>query len=53
MKSHVEVAGPFNIFQSTPYYMLKGLNSSRPRDYIQFGALKDAVRAASCCPFDM
>jgi uncharacterized protein len=53
VKSHLEVTDPFNIFQNTPYYTLKGLNSSRPGDYIRFEALKDAVCAASCCPFDI
>ena len=52
MKSYLEVTDPFNIFQNTPYYTLKGLNSSRPGDYIQFKALKDAVCAVSCCPYD-
>jgi uncharacterized protein len=53
MKSHLEVTDPFNIFQNTPNYSLKALNSSRPGDYVEFEALKDAVCAVSCCPYDI
>lgn len=53
MKSYLEVTDPFNIFQNTPNYSLKALNSSRPGDYVEFKALKDAVCAVSCCPYDI
>lgn len=53
MKSHLEVTDPFNIFQNTPNYTIKALNTSRPGDYIQFEALKDTVCAVSCCPYDL
>jgi uncharacterized protein len=53
MKSHLEVTDPFNIFQNTPKYSLKALGSSRPGDYVEFEALKDAVCAVSCCPYDL
>lgn len=54
MKSHLEVADPFNVFQNTPNYSLKGnMGTSRPGDYIEFEALGDAVVAVSCCPFDL
>jgi uncharacterized protein len=53
MKSYLEVTDPFNIFQNTPYYTLKPLNTSRAGDYIEFRAMKDAVCAVSCCPYDL
>jgi uncharacterized protein len=53
MKSYLEVTDPFNIFQNTPNYTLKPLNSSRAGDYIQLEALKDTVCAVSCCPYDV
>ncbi|KAF7505859.1 hypothetical protein GJ744_012481 [Endocarpon pusillum] len=53
MKSHLEVTHPFNVFQNTPNYTIKALNTSRPGDYIQFEALKDTVCAVSCCPYDL
>lgn len=53
MTSHLEVTDPFNIFQNTPYYTLKGLNPSRPGDWIEFEVLKDAVCAVSSCPFEL
>ena len=52
MESYLDVTDPFNIFQNTPYYSLKGLNCSRAGDYVEFEALKDAVCAISSCPFD-
>ncbi len=52
MKNYLEATDPFNIFQNTPNYSLKALNSSRPGDYVQFEALKDTVCAVSCCPYD-
>lgn len=54
MKSHLEIADPFNIFQNTPNYAIKGgLNPSREGDYIEFEASEDCVCAVSCCPFDI
>ncbi|KAF2458599.1 hypothetical protein BDY21DRAFT_340730 [Lineolata rhizophorae] len=54
MKNHLEVADPFNLFQNTPLYAIKGnLLSSRPGDFIEFEALDDAVVAISCCPYDL
>ncbi|OCK82517.1 hypothetical protein K432DRAFT_262618, partial [Lepidopterella palustris CBS 459.81] len=53
MKSYLEIAEPFNIFQNTPNYTLKRLGSSKPGDYIEFEALGDAVCAVSCCPYDL
>ena len=52
MKSHLEVTDAFNIFQNTPNYTFKALNSSRPGDYLQFEALKGTICAVSCCPYD-
>jgi uncharacterized protein len=53
MKSYLEVTDPFNIFQNTPNYTIKALNSSKPGDYVEFEALKDAVCVVSCCPYDL
>ena len=53
MKSYLEVADPFNIFQNTPYYTLKPLNPSRAGDYIEMEALADCVCAVSCCPYEL
>ncbi|KAF2102960.1 hypothetical protein NA57DRAFT_71944 [Rhizodiscina lignyota] len=53
MKSYLEIADPFNIFQNTPYYSLKPLNPSKAGDYIEFEALGDCVCAVSCCPYDI
>lgn len=54
MKSHLEIADPFNIFQNTPNYTIKGnMNPSRKGDYIEFEASEDCVCAVSSCPFDI
>jgi len=51
---HKEVISPFNCFQNTPFYALKGdLLSSRPGDYVEWKALRDMVVAVSSCPYDM
>jgi len=53
IESHLEVKGPFNCFQNTPFYSLKGgLMSSRSGDYIEFKAMMDCVVAVSSCPWD-
>ncbi|KAF2421199.1 hypothetical protein EJ08DRAFT_665233 [Tothia fuscella] len=52
--SHLEVTSPFNVFQNTPFYSLKGgLLSSRPGDYIEFEVMLDCVVAVSSCPYDL
>jgi uncharacterized protein YcgI (DUF1989 family) len=52
--SHLEVHSPFNCFQNTPFYSLKGgLLSSKAGDYIEFEAVTDCVVAVSSCPFDL
>jgi len=51
-----EVSGgdPFNVFQNTPYYTLKGgLGSSRAGDFVEFEAMGECVVAVSCCPFEV
>ncbi|KIW33265.1 uncharacterized protein PV07_00132 [Cladophialophora immunda] len=53
MGSYLEVPEPFNIFMNTPNYTLKRLNPSKPGDYIEFKAEKDAIIAVSSCPYDM
>lgn len=54
MRSYLEITDPFNIFQNTPNYSLKGgLGCSRPGDYVEFEALDDAVVAISSCPYDL
>ena len=52
MQHYSEVVDPFNIFQNTPYYTIKGkLNSSRAGDYVEMQAEMDAVVAVSSCPY--
>jgi uncharacterized protein YcgI (DUF1989 family) len=54
MRSHLEVPDPFNIFQNSPFYALKGgLGCSRAEDYIEFEAMDNAVVAVSSCPYDL
>lgn len=54
MGSYLDIADPFNIFQNTPHYTLKGnLNPSRKGDYIEFEASEDCVCAVSSCPYEM
>lgn len=43
---------PWNLFQNTPNYSLKGLNTSRAGDFIEVEALMDCLVVASACPFD-
>ena len=48
-----QVHDPFNIFQNTPYYALKGgINPSRKGDAIELKALMDVVVALSSCPYE-
>jgi hypothetical protein len=54
------VRGPFNCFQNTPYYSLKGgLLSSKAGDFVEFevvleeGEGEGVVVAVSSCPFDL
>lgn len=55
IESHLQVPPPFNVFQNTPFYALKGgLLSSRAGDYIEMEALgSDVVCAVSSCPWDV
>lgn len=58
IQSHLEVRGPFNCFQNTPYYSLKGgLLSSKAGDYVEFEVVCEegygVVVAVSSCPFDL
>jgi len=49
-----EVPDPFNIFQNTPFYALKGnLLSSRKRDYVETVAEMDVICVVSSCPYDL
>jgi uncharacterized protein YcgI (DUF1989 family) len=51
---HREVPDPFNVFQNTPFYALKGsLLSSRKGDYLEMVAEMDVVCAVSSCPYDL
>jgi len=53
IESHLEVKGPFNCFQNTPFYAKKGaLMCSRPGDLIEFEVMMDCVVAVSSCPWD-
>ncbi|KAM6511128.1 hypothetical protein FALCPG4_016130 [Fusarium falciforme] len=48
-----QVHDPFNTFQNTPYYIMKGwMDSSKAGDFIEFEALMDSVVAVSCCPYE-
>ncbi|KAF5250387.1 hypothetical protein FANTH_4420 [Fusarium anthophilum] len=48
-----QVHDPFNTFQNTPYYTMKGwMDSSKAGDYIKFQAEMDCVVALSCCPYE-
>lgn len=48
-----QVHDPFNIFQNTPYYTMKGgMNASRKDDYIELKALMDTVVSLSACPYE-
>ena len=52
MQHYSEVVDPFNIFQNTPYYTIKGkLNSSRAGDYVELRAEMDTVVGVSSCPY--
>lgn len=53
MRHLSEVRDPFNVFQNTPNYSLKPLNTSRAGDWCQFEVLIDCVVGWSCCPFDL
>ena len=53
MKYLTETRDPFNVFQNTPAYSLKPINTSRAGDYVQFEVLLDCVIGWSCCPFDI
>lgn len=53
LRSMLEIAEPFNIFQNTPNYSLKRLGSSKPGDYIEFEALDNLLCAVSSCPYDL
>ncbi|KAM0230857.1 hypothetical protein ACHAPO_008913 [Fusarium lateritium] len=48
-----QVHDPFNTFQNTPYYTMKGwMDSSKAGDYVKFQAEMDCVVALSCCPYE-
>lgn len=53
MTHWTQVHDPFNVFQNTPYYTLKGrLNASRAGDHVELECLLDhCIVALSCCPF--
>ncbi|KIW16265.1 hypothetical protein PV08_06316 [Exophiala spinifera] len=51
MEHWSDVIDPFNVFQNTPYYTLKALNSSKPGDYVEMRAEMDTVCAVSSCPY--
>lgn len=53
MKHLTEVKDPFNVFQNTPNYSLKPLNTSKAGDWCQFEVLIDCVVGWSCCPYDL
>jgi len=56
IESHLEIPSPFNCFQNTPFYALKGgLLSSKAGDYVEFECLLEegVVVAVSSCPFDL
>lgn len=47
-----QVHDPFNIFQNTPDYSLRGhLDPSRMGDYLELKAEMDVGVALSCCPY--
>ena len=48
----LDLPDPWNLFQNTPNYTLKGLNTSRAGDYIELEALMDVLVVASSCPYD-
>lgn len=53
MNSLTEVRDPFNVFQNTPDYTLKPLNTSKKGDWCEFRVERDCVVGLSCCPFDL
>lgn len=58
IESHLEIRGPFNCFQNTPNYALKGrLLNSKAGDYVEFEVVCEegdgVVVAVSSCPFDL
>lgn len=47
-----QVHDPFNIFQNTPYYSMRGwMNPSKPGDYIQLKAQMNVIVSLSSCPY--
>ena len=48
----LDLPDPWNLFQNTPNYTLKGLNTSRAGDYIELEAMMDVLVVASSCPYD-
>ena len=50
--SFYELPDPWNLFQNTPMYSLKGLGTSHAGDFIEMEALMDCLVAVSACPFE-
>lgn len=48
----IRATDPLNLFQNTPNYTIKALGSSKRGDYVEMQALRDAVVAVSCCPYE-
>lgn len=48
----LDLPDPLNLFQNTPNYSLKGINTSRAGDFIELEALMHCLVVASACPFD-
>ena len=50
--SRLDLPDPWNLFQNTPNYTLRGLNTSKAGDYIELEALMDVLVVGSSCPYD-
>ncbi|KAI9655836.1 MAG: hypothetical protein M1821_005271 [Bathelium mastoideum] len=53
VKGRLDLPDPWNVFQNTPNYTLKALNTSRAGDYVELEALMDVLVVASSCPYDV
>ncbi|KAF2235375.1 hypothetical protein EV356DRAFT_514456 [Viridothelium virens] len=54
VRDRLELPDPWNVFQNSPEYTLKGgLSTSRAGDYIELEAEMDVLVVGSSCPYDV